>query len=546
MNADLIIGHNVIRFDIPLIKKLYPWFEIQEDRVRDTLVCTRLLWPDIAERDLAKGRALGKLTGSHSLEAWGKRLGNYKGDFKGPWDTWTPVMQEYCEQDVAVTYDLWMKIQANDHSEAAIDLEHKVAWIIAQQERNGFLFDTVKAQKLYATLVGKRVELESKLQATFAPWWSCGDIKTPTKTISYKDPLKADRTAGATFTEVTLNLFNPGSRHHIADRLSKLRGWKPKEFTEKGQPKVDESVLEKLKYPEAQLLAEYFMLDKRIGQIAEGDQAWLKQVKADGRIHGSVNTNGAVTGRATHSHPNIAQVPAVGIQYGAECREMFCVPPGKKLVGIDVSGLELRMLGHYMAKYDDGAYAKEVIDGDIHTANQQAAGLSSRNDAKRFIYAFLYGAGPAKIALVTGRKTRAEGAAIKDQFLAKTPALKSLIEAVQSAAERRKYLVGLDGRRLHIRSAHAALNTLLQSAGALVCKRWLVELHQMLKDAGLLDSVRQVAWIHDEVQLEVDEDLAEIIGKLAVDAIKKAGLFFAIRVPLDGEYKIGNNWAECH
>jgi DNA polymerase I-like protein with 3'-5' exonuclease and polymerase domains len=288
------------------------------------------------------------------------------------------------------------------------------------------------------------------------------------------------------------------------------------------------------------------MLDKRIGQIAEGDQAWLKQVKADGRIHGSVNTNGAVTGRATHSHPNIAQVPAVGIKYGHECREMFCVTSGKKLVGIDVSGLELRMLGHYMAKYDDGAYAKEVINGDIHTANQQAAGLESRNDAKRFIYAFLYGAGPAKIASVTGRKTRAEGAAIKDQFLRKTPALKRLIEAVQFAAEKREHLIGLDGRRLHIRSAHAALNTLLQSAGALVCKRWLVELHKLLAAEGLAGQVKQVAWIHDEVQLEVPEDLAETVGKLAVEAIIIAGNYFNIRVPLDGEYKIGNNWAECH
>ena len=546
MQADAIIGHNVISFDIPLIRKLYPWFTIDESKVRDTLVCTRLMWPDIKESDMAKGRALGKLTGSHSLKAWGIRLGNHKGDYSGGWGSWSQEMEDYCVQDVEVTTELWGCIVGNAYSETAVDLEHQVAWIIAQQVRNGFSFDVKKAEHLYTALSKKRLDLEQKLQDTFTPWWSGGEVKSPTKTITYKDPLKPSRVQEAAYTEVSYNLFNPGSRHHIADRLKKLRGWVPVEFTEKGQPKIDEDVLDKLPYPEAKLLAEYFTVEKRIGQLAEGDQAWLKQVKKDGKIHGSVNTNGAVTGRATHSNPNVAQVPAVGASYGAECRELFRSSEGRILVGVDVSGLELRMLGHYMSKYDGGAYALEVVNGDIHTANQKAAGLETRNDAKRFIYAFLYGAGPEKIALVTGKKSRAAGVRIRKQFLSKTPALSQLIEAVQSTAEKRKYLIGLDGRHLHVRSAHAALNTLLQSAGALVCKRWLVELHKLLSEQQLHSSVNLVAWIHDEVQLDTESEHAETVGKLAVEAIKNAGSYFNIRVPLDGEFKVGATWKDCH
>jgi DNA polymerase I-like protein with 3'-5' exonuclease and polymerase domains len=545
--ADRIVGHNVIKFDIPLIKKLYPWFDIDQANVRDTLVCTRLIWPDIGERDAAKGRALGKLTGSHSLKAWGLRMGNHKGDYEGGWEKWSPDMQKYCEQDVEVTCDLYRAILEQDYAETSLELEHQVAWIIAKQERNGFLFDADKAAALYSVLVKRKLEMDSTLQTLFDPWWSKGDVINPPKTLTYKkNPLQASRTAGAEFTEVKLNLFNPSSRRHIADRLINVRGWKPTIFTDKGTPKIDEETMGKLKYPEAKMLTEYFLVEKRIGQLAEGPQAWLKKVGDDGRIHGSVNTNGAITGRATHSHPNIAQVPSCGAPYGPACRELFKVSQGNKLVGIDVSGLELRMLGHYMARFDDGVYAKEVINGDVHTANKEAAGLTSRDEAKRFIYAFLYGAGPEKLASVTGRKTRSQGKLIKDQFLAKTPALAKLIDRVQTAAKEKKFLTGLDGRKLHVRSPHAALNTLLQSAGALVCKQWIVTFDRMLEDAGFLDQAKLVAWVHDEIQLEVGEQWAEEVGLIAIDAIAKAGEHFNLRVPLTGEYKIGNNWKETH
>jgi DNA polymerase I-like protein with 3'-5' exonuclease and polymerase domains len=307
---------------------------------------------------------------------------------------------------------------------------------------------------------------------------------------------------------------------------------------------VDEQVLGALKsWPEAQLLTEYLLVQKRLGMLAEGDNAWMRMTR-QGRIHGQIITNGAVTGRATHRNPNIAQVPAVGALYGKDCRSLFTASKHKVLVGVDVSGLELRMLAHFMAKYDDGAYGKEVVEGDVHTVNMNAAGLESRNDSKRFIYAFLYGAGDAKIGQVVGKGPK-HGKRLKQRFLERTPALARLISAVQHAAGR-GYLVGLDGRRLTVRSVHSSLNLLLQSAGALICKQWMVEVDQMITEMQWTDKVQQVAWVHDECQFDCDPDIAEEFGKKVVECITKAGVFFEIKIPLSGEYKIGNNWAETH
>lgn len=347
-------------------------------------------------------------------------------------------------------------------------------------------------------------------------------------------------------------VFNPNSRDHISNRLMKIYGWKPVDRTPSGKPKVDETVLSKLPYPEAKKLAEYMMIQKIIGMLAEGDNAWLKLQK-DGRIHGSIITNGAVTGRATHSRPNVGQVPSVKKPLGAACRELFGTYPQ---LGCDVSGLELRMLGHFMALHDNGEYAREVIEGDIHTINQKAAGLPTRDHAKTFIYAFLYGAGNGKIGSIVG-KSPMVGGKLRKKFLTKVPALKRLQSGVQAACETRGHLKGLDGRILHIRSSHAALNTLLQSAGALVCKQWIVEFVRLLKQHGLYQTdVKIVAWVHDELQIEISENLVcseenedelrSLVGDICVEAIERAGAHFNLRVPLTGEYKIGNNWKDCH
>lgn len=569
MEADLIVGHNIIKFDLVAIQKIFPWFTYDETKVFDTLVASRLIWTNLVDTDMArirKGKTTltPKLAGSHSLEAWGHRVGKWKGDYSkimeerglDPWASWNPEMQSYCVQDVEVTETLYQLILEKDYSAQAIELEHQVAFVIAQMERNGFRFDVPAAEKLYVELSMAREELGEQLRTIFKPWYAVdGNVVTPKRLNSklgyWGEKDEEGSFHGFPYQKVKEVVFNPNSRDQIANRLMALYGWKPIELTGSGKAKVDETVLEALPYAEAKELARYMTLQKRIGQLAEGDNAWLKKVEGDGRIHGSVITNGAVTGRATHSHPNIGQVPKVGSIYGAECRALFTAVPGKTLLlGCDVSGLELRMLGHFMAKHDGGAYGREVIEGDVHTINQQAAGLPDRDVAKEFIYAFLYGAGDGKIGSIIG-KGRMAGRAIKAKFFKKVPALKKLVDGVKKAAQVKGFLKGLDGRLLHIRSDHAALNTLLQSAGALVCKQWIVEFDRLLRENSLQDKVKLVAWVHDELQMEVCKSLVSgdnksVVGDLCVEAIVIAGNKLGIRVPLTGEYKIGNNWKETH
>ena len=405
------------------------------------------------------------------------------------------------------------------------------------------MFDYEAALDLLKTLQTERADVESKLQSLFDPWFSYVETKVPDRSINYKSLERHSLVKGAPFCKVKLNVFNPGSRAHISDRLMKIRGWKPTEFTANGQPKVDDEILGLLPYPEAKQIAYYLMLQNRIGQLYEGQGSWLKKYNEDtGRMHGRVVTNGAVTGRMTHSNPNVAQTPSVKAPFGKECRSLWTVPAGKKLVGVDVSGLELRMLAHFM---NDPEYAREVIEGDVHTANQEAAGLSNRDQAKTFIYAFLYGAGNEKIGSIVGKGAK-QGGVLKKRFLEGLPSLKKLINGVTKKAKSHGYLKGLDGRLLHIRHQHAALNTLLQSAGALVCKRWAVECEIERQRRGWTDKVKYVANVHDEIQFEVDEDIAEDWAEVAVECIARAGNYFNIRVPLTGEANIGDNWCQTH
>lgn len=541
-----ITGHNAIKYDIAVIEKLYPTFKYDKATVFDTLVATRLVYANIKDTDnvlLKKEILPGKLFGSHSLAAWGHRLGNYKGDYKGGWETFSQEMLDYCIQDIEVTHTLYQKLLDENYSQQALDLEHQVAWLMAKQERNGFCFDISKAAVLLTKLVQRRGELERELKEYFGSW----EVQLPDFTPKVNST-KYGYTKGVTVKKIKVVEFNPSSRDHIADRLINLYGWKPVDFTEGGKPMVDEIVLGKLTYEPCKQLTEYLLVQKRISQLNEGGQAWMKCEKK-GKIHGSINPNGAVTGRATHSYPNISQVPASSSAYGHECRELFTVPPGWLLVGADASGLELRCLAHFMAKWDGGKYAEILLGGDIHTENQKAAGLSTRNQAKTFIYAFLYGAGDAKIgSIVNG--SAGEGRKLKAKFLRSLPALGRLVEAVQSSAKR-GYLIGLDGRRIHVRSSHAALNTLLQGAGALVCKKWLVILEEDLQAAGLKHGwggdYAFCAWSHDEVQIACKTAaVAEVVRKLAEASVLKAGDYFSFRCPTAGESKLGTNWADTH
>ena len=520
-NADQLIGHNLIAYDLPVLKKLWDW-EYKGD-VLDTLVCSRTIWPNMMELDAKMKRIPQKLWGSHSLKAWGYRLGELKGEYSeandGAWEVFSQEMLDYCIQDTNVTKVLYSRIMSKAFSEDALSLEHHIATEMFKQQERGFVFAVDKAQKLFAELSQRKNDIEVSLQHTFPP--KVIHLKTKTKEVP----------------------FNPASRQQIGERLQEL-GWKPKVLTDSGIPKVDETILNGIDLPEAKLLSEYLMLNKRLGQLATGKQAWLK-LERKGKVHGRVNHMGAVTSRCTHSNPNMAQVPSTSAPYGRECRELFTVPDGYSLLGADASGLELRCLGHYMAPFDSGAYSVEVVSGDVHTANQEAAGLPTRANAKTFIYGFLYGAGDEKIGQIINKGAKA-GKAIKKKFLDKVPALKKLRDAVNAKAED-GFIRGLDGRIIPIRHPHAALNTLLQSAGAIICKRWYVQMEQDLRSAGYSEEdVAIVAFVHDEVQIQVRQGLEDAIGNIVKQAMHKVEQYYKFKCPLDSEYSYGPNWADTH
>ena len=521
------VGHNLINYDIPAVERL---LGVQvTGHVTDTLVLSRLYNPN--------------LEGGHSLASWGERLKFPKGDYHD-WTALTPEMLEYCKQDVRVTEQTlaFLKEALEPFGDTSIDLEHRVQCAIHQQVSNGWLLDQKKAFDLVAELKEKQNDLEDKVHEKFKP------LPTFVKEIVPKYKKDGDLSSvglkflgedwtnvGGTFSRIDWPEFNLGSRQQIGRYLRRF-GWKPDKFTENGQAIVDEKTLENVTdIPEAQLIAEYLMVQKRIAQV----QSWIDAVEDDGRVHGQVNAIGAVTGRMTHSSPNMAQVPAVGVPYGTECRALWIVPEGRKLVGVDASGLELRMLASFM---NDKEYTNEILNGDIHTTNQVNAGLSTRAQAKTFIYAFLYGAGDSKIGSIVGGSQRT-GAQLRQRFLDNTPALAELRERV-SIASQRGYLRGLDGRCLHIRSEHSALNTLLQSAGAVVMKKALAIFAEYAPKWGL--DYKLLGSIHDEYQIEARADHADKVGYLMVESIKAAGVAFEMNCPLDGEYKIGNNWAETH
>lgn len=554
LEADELIGHNVIAFDLPVLHKLFPSLQI-DAAITDTLVLSRLIHSDIKAEDgprLTAKTIDPKLFGSHSLEAWGQRLGFHKQEYTGGWDTWSPVMQEYCEQDVKVTHRLWQYLSPGKYSPQAIKLEHDMMALCAAMEREGWPFDVPKALKLYSELSGRREAIKAQLADLFPPW------EVVDRVVTYKRPNKTKGIkAGDTVTHMKTVYFNPSSRQHIAHCLQTKYNWSPKEFTENGQPKIDDEVLGDLVYPEARALAEYFLIEKRIGQLAEGDNGWLK-LERNGRIHGRYNPNGTVTGRSTHSQPNIAQVPSVrkskekgilyGLEggYGYECRELFKAPEGFSMVGADMSGLELRCLAHYMAKYDGGEYSKVVTEGDVHTTNMQAAGIDSRDLAKRFIYAYLYGASSRKIAMVLDCKVK-EAEHIMERFSQGLPALANLKKAVALHAKN-GFIPAIDGRRIPIRSPHAALNSLLQSTGAVLCKTWFLTIKSEVENTGMAwgKDFYFLGHIHDEVQIAAKKGSEEIVGRIAVKAASRVAEIYKFRCPLAAEYRIGETWAETH
>lgn len=529
--VDEIIGHNILGYDIPVIERLLD-IDFSSIKLTDTLVLSRITNPT--------------RSGGHSLGAWGESLGYPKGEFTD-FSAYSKEMLDYCITDTKVNMKVYERllIESKGFSGESLQLEMDVHRIISKQTQSGWLLDEQKAFMLLAELKENMLAAESKVRERFVPlpvWVQKNYPKNPTK----KDGTEAaimvrHREQGFHYSEeegsygvYEYPVFNLGSRQQIGRYLIHF-GWSPKEFTETGLPKIDEKVLEGVDIPEAVMIKDFLLLQKRVGMVS----SWIDSVADDGRVHGYVNPIGAQTNRMSHSSPNVAQVPASYSPYGRECRECWIVKKGYKLVGCDASGLELRMLAHYLK---DEAYTHQILDGDIHTYNQKMAGLTSRDQAKTFIYGFLYGAGDAKIGEIVGG-TASEGRKIKNTFFKSIPALEKLITQIKKASSR-GYLKAIDGRKIWVKSEHSAPNYLLQSAGAIVMKKALVLLEKSAIKENL--DFTFVGNIHDEYQTEVLEEHAERFGELAVQAIINAGIELKMNCPLDGESKIGDNWYECH
>lgn len=567
LDENKVVAHNGIDFDFDVLTKVWQVY-VPEHMQVDTLVLSRLYNPELPppEEDPKAGK--------HSLRSWGIRFGEHKGDFDAFDEGWSQEMEDYCIQDVLLLerlhQHLMKEMESMGFSDTSIELEHKVAQICGRMMNNGYPIDVPKAQTLLATLSGKMADIENKLQEVFPPtieetktpqYWEVvddswkeyradtkGALLEVLKQVGVAKPSKLIQEAIPGPMKVKVIPFNPGSRQQIAERLQVL-GVEFTETTEKGAISINEDILSDIDKPEAKLLNEYLMLQKRVAQVS----SWLEK-ETNGVVYGRIITCGAVTGRATHNSPNLGQVPNVSAPYGPECREVWYPGKGRMQVGVDLSGIELRCLAHYL---NDEGWTNELLKGDVHWMNAQSFGLvpkgtvkddsnpehkKIRNTTKGLTYSTLYGAGAEKVGSIAGFGS-VRGKKLIDNFINNTPGLAPLKQKL-SKFVKKGHVPGLDGRRIRIRSDHAALNTLLQGAGAIIAKQWLVEADRLLREHNV--DAKLMAWVHDEVQYSVLPQQAEQAARLIEKAANIAGEVLQFRCPVDAEGKVGNNWKECH
>ena len=547
-NAGKLIGHNIVGYDLPVLKKLFGWTPKKSQIIRDTMLYSRLCYTHLAQIDksTSKWDISGKMVGSHSLGAWGVRMGEPKmpsPDFAN----WTDADIKYALQDIVVTKKLWNFFKKKDMSEEALENEHGFAKIISRQMYHGVDFDKEKGTELYIKLHEDKIELGKKLTEAFVGHFkNMGEFtpKVKNKKMFYEK--------GSRLSKIKWIPFDAGSRDHAVIALKRKYKWKPATFTKKGNVKLDDDILDLLPYPEAKDIGTYLTTVKLLGYLGDGKESWLKNEK-NGRMYGYVNSNGAVTGRCTHSKPNLGQVPSGRKPYGKECRALFRAGRGKVLLGFDASGLELRGLGHFMAPWDDGEYARWAAEGtkeegtDPHSVQAKVLDIL-RDTEKTWFYAYIYGAANPKLGAILGGGPKLGGQS-RRTIQTKIPALGKLTETVQRASKR-GHLIGLDGRIIQVRAAYSALNTLIQSAGAVLMKRAINILDDYLQgDGGLVAGVDYefVLNVHDEWQVECkNESIAKLIGIASKQALKEAGEHYNFKCRLDGDYSIGKDWSETH
>ena len=519
-DADLIVMHNGIGYDAPAIVQLYGSDAISPGKVYDTLVASRFKNP--TQR-------------AHSLGYLGEQLGYEKGAFSD-FTKFTDEMADYCHRDLEVTEKVFEQLWTGEISDA-LALEFRFARVMALQEQHGFRLDVTKAQALESELRQEQLDIERSLQSIWLP-----------KTIE-----RVSEKTGRKLKD-KIEVFNPSSRKQIGERLTEQYGWKPRHYTPSGQPKIDETVLDRLKYDEATQLSRYLRLQKLLGQLSDGNAGWLK-LERDGYVHGSVKTIGTATHRCSHFGPNMGQVD----RRDPRMREVWLPDPGQVLVGCDADALELVCLAHYLGRYDDGEYQDALLNGskddgtDVHSRTQKLLELPTRDHAKTAQYAYLYGASDRKLAQISreaGGPVK-NGKEIRRRMNEGINGLGKLSAAIQRRADV-GWFKAIDGRRIDIKSPHSALNYLLQSTGAIVMKKAVDVFHyDLATKAGfvLAESTvnySYVANVHDEVQLSADPDYADQLGQMFADAIRLAAERLKMRCPLSGTYAIGSNWKDTH
>ena len=429
-----------------------------------------------------------------------------------------------------------------------VKLEMRMAELMSQQEASGFRFDMEAAVRVRSELQTEFDELTERITSTYL--YVPGKVFTPKRADKKKGYV-----AGAPMTRLTD--FNPTSRQHIAWALQTFRGARFTKVTDTGKPKVDEATISEIRdlaltqgnqllHDECEMFIRLLTLQKWLGQLSEGTNSWFNSIEGDGCIHHSC-TLATQTGRNAHRGPNLGQVVSA-----PWARELFVPHPGMVMVGCDLEGLELRCLGHYLSKFDQGAFADVVLNGDIHQQNADRVGCT-RKEVKTLTYAFIYGAGDQKL----GHSLRPElsdsqkkqlGQELRRKFLNAIPGLEPLIDAVKERVRTNNRLRGLDGRPIFCRAEHASLNYLLQSAGAIISKRWLVIGQDMLDEAGLTydRDYTRCAYVHDEQQFSVIPAEADTIARLLEQAALRAGEYYNFRVPITATADVGNNWAATH
>ena len=567
--ADILLAHNGINYDYPVLEKMDGWTPRVEAKW-DTQVLLEHRFTDQKDRDYAlfrKDKLPGKLIGVHSLEAWGYRLGCHKIEYDGGWAKalalnpelikadfnpfaeWDEEMQVYCEGDVNVLCRLWRYVHDHGFIEKAVRTEMRLAEYLFYQAHFGFPFFQKKAEEFSVQLEIKLTPLKKMLREFFGNLVTkrVGKPFTPKKTMVR---LGRSYRAGCAYSKIRIDEFNPGSTMQVINALKRKYNWKPTVFTDAGAVQFNEAVITLLPYPEKEPLMKWAKIKKIQSMLEGGKTSWMKKVGNDGHMHGRCKQSGTITHRAAHSNPNMGQVPSADKPYGKECRALFGPPPGWKQTGIDVSGLENVMLAHYAAQFDNGEFARYVIEGDTHTAGMKKGGFTDERPIfKTWWYAYLYGAGDTKLGAILGKDAEA-GKASRARFQAGMKGIGLLVEDIKKVAKKGWFRL-LDRRMVTCRSEHAALNTLLQGSGSVLVKYWIVALYEELLEKfgrpGWDGRWSPLAWVHDEIQIATkDAEVQHFLETRGVELISIIGKQFNLRCPITGEAKTGDSWADCH